>query len=300
MHLGRRSLLAAAALVLSASAISASAQTLSRTFVSRLGDDTNNCSSTAPCASFARAIVQTTANGEVDAIDQGSFGGFTVTGPITIDGGSQAAGVNSGITVNASGATVTLRNLNIQSAVGNSGTQGISLGAGTLHVEKVTISGFANGILVNGGTALTLDHVTSRDNSNSGLFVQTAATVNVHDSNFLNTSAGAGVFLGSGSFSTLRNVVSFGNGTAGVAVDGSGGTAQLALVNSTISSNAGPGLRVGGSSGSGSSVARVTGNSIFLNANAVTIQGGGLVGTYGDNEFGGLITGGSVTSLQKQ
>src|SRR5512146_1982251 len=94
----------------------ASAQA-TRTWVSGVGDDANPCSRTAPCKTFAGAISKTAANGEINAIDSGGFGGVTITKPITIDGGGVLAGIlnagSTGVVVNTTGAndTVILRNL---------------------------------------------------------------------------------------------------------------------------------------------------------------------------------------------
>src|SRR5919206_2968439 len=76
----------------------------SRTWVSGVGDDANPCSRTAPCKTWQGALSKTAAGGEVDALDPGGYGGFTVTKSVTIDGGGGqvasvlVAGVN-GITV---------------------------------------------------------------------------------------------------------------------------------------------------------------------------------------------------------
>src|ERR1700735_5634006 len=58
-----------------------------RTWVSGVGDDANPCSRTAPCKTFAGAIGQTAAGGEIDALDPGGFGEVAITKSITIDGG---------------------------------------------------------------------------------------------------------------------------------------------------------------------------------------------------------------------
>src|SRR2546423_3383293 len=59
----------------------------SRTWVSGVGDDANPCSRTAPCKTFAGAILKTAAGGEIDALDPAGFGALTITKAITIDGG---------------------------------------------------------------------------------------------------------------------------------------------------------------------------------------------------------------------
>src|SRR6202167_4998981 len=87
-----------------------------RTWISGVGDDANPCSRTAPCKTFAGAISKTSTGGEIDALDPGGFGALTITKSITLDGGGgQVASVltvgTPGITINASGAVVILRNL---------------------------------------------------------------------------------------------------------------------------------------------------------------------------------------------
>src|SRR5262245_29587723 len=64
-----------------------------RTWVSGVGDDANPGSRTAPCKTFAGAISKTATGGEIDALDSGGFGVLTITKSITIDGGTNLAGV---------------------------------------------------------------------------------------------------------------------------------------------------------------------------------------------------------------
>src|SRR5678810_525202 len=78
----------------------------SRTWVSGVGDDVNPCSRTAPCKTWAGAISKTAINGEIDALDPGSYGTVTITKSITLEGGEGAgfgattsSGVN-GMTIN--------------------------------------------------------------------------------------------------------------------------------------------------------------------------------------------------------
>src|ERR1700721_2640484 len=86
-----------------------------RTWVSGVGDDANPCSRTAPCKTFAGAISKTATGGEIDVLDPGGFGAVTITKSITIDGYAGLAGVlvsgTNGVTISATGAVVTLRNL---------------------------------------------------------------------------------------------------------------------------------------------------------------------------------------------
>src|SRR5881397_1560243 len=82
----------ALALIALALPASASAQA-SRTWVSGVGDDANPCSRTAPCKTFAGAISRTAANGEINCLDPGGFGGVTITKAITISCEAGTAGV---------------------------------------------------------------------------------------------------------------------------------------------------------------------------------------------------------------
>src|SRR3954470_4780478 len=90
----------------------------SRTWVSGVGDDTNPCSRTAPCKTFAGAISKTAAGGEINALDPAGYGTVIITKSITIDGhntlASLLASATVGVTISA-GATdvVTLRGLSI-------------------------------------------------------------------------------------------------------------------------------------------------------------------------------------------
>jgi len=117
-----------------------------RTWVSGVGDDANPCSRTAPCKTFAGAISKTATLGEINALDNGGFGGVTITKSITIEGGSQIAGVlvsgTNAIVINApTDALVTLRNLDINGV--GTGLIGIKIfAAKTVIVDNCRIYGF--------------------------------------------------------------------------------------------------------------------------------------------------------------
>lgn len=123
-----------------------------RTWVSGVGDDANPCSRTAPCKTFAGAISKTAAGGEIDVLDDGGFGGVTITKSITINGGGHIAGVlvsgagTNGVVINAAATDVViLRGLTF---TGTSGALNAVryLAARYVVVEDSTISGFINGI----------------------------------------------------------------------------------------------------------------------------------------------------------
>ena len=173
-----RSIYSLIAIVVFTIAASSFAQAQStRTWVSGVGDDLNPCSRTAPCKTFSGAIGKTNVNGEIDVIDPGSFGTFTATKSVTVDGGGNFAAIlaNSvtGVTVNLNTtaaldpvATVRLRNLSItgQGSCGSgcgtrTGLRGINVPTTNARIINVTldnviIDGFVNeGVLwaANGG-----------------------------------------------------------------------------------------------------------------------------------------------------
>src|SRR3984885_9548630 len=123
-----------------------------RTWISGVGDDANPCSRTAPCKTFAGAISKTTTGGEIDALDPGGFGALTITKSITLDGGGgQVASIlvsgTSGITVNAAGSVVILRNLRFNGLLNvpntTPGVTGVLIvAAAKVVIEKCDIFGF--------------------------------------------------------------------------------------------------------------------------------------------------------------
>src|SRR5690348_358388 len=92
----RTAIIAAGALALASTFPTAPAQALSdRTFVSGHGSDSNPCSLAAPCRTFAQAITQTNAGGEVAVLDTAGYGSFTISKSISI---INQDGVEAGIT----------------------------------------------------------------------------------------------------------------------------------------------------------------------------------------------------------
>jgi hypothetical protein len=131
--------------------------TVQRTFVSASGSDAQPCSVTLPCRSFAAAIAQTNAGGEVIVLDSGGYGSVTITKSVSIISPPGVyAGVSGlsapGVTVNAGSTdSVTLQGLFIN-------YQGAALGVdfasgGALVLDRCTINGkFAKGVYVYGPT----------------------------------------------------------------------------------------------------------------------------------------------------
>jgi hypothetical protein len=124
-----------------------------RSFVSGTGSDTNNCSRTAACRTFAYAITQTNAGGEITVLDSAGYGPLTIDKSVTI---TNPGGVEAGITaatpsqtalaiVPTSAFVITLRGLTVEG--GGTGLNGIVLGSGapgTLNIIDCVVKDFAN------------------------------------------------------------------------------------------------------------------------------------------------------------
>jgi hypothetical protein len=116
-----------------------------RTFVSGKGSNTNACSLTAPCRTFAKAVSKTDSGGEVVVLNSAEYGPVTITKSISIiapQGLYAAIAVLSGngITINAGTSVVALKGLSIVSQGGDNGIQ--SNAVDTLFVENCSVSGF--------------------------------------------------------------------------------------------------------------------------------------------------------------
>src|SRR5215470_10398257 len=147
----RITLLSTAALV--ATFASTDAYALSnRTFVSGTGNDANPCSLAAPCRSFAGALAQTNAGGEIAILDTAGYGALTIGQAVSIvneEGVEAGITVTSGdgITINAGASdVVNLRGLTL---VGAGGVNGITFNSGaTLNIQYCVIRGFTNNGIV--------------------------------------------------------------------------------------------------------------------------------------------------------
>ncbi len=191
-HYGFTNVIAGAAMTL-ALTVTAQAQN-NRSFVATTGLDTNNCTATAYCRTFVRALAVTNAAGEIVVVNSGGYGAFTITQPVVITAiGIDAsitqttAGQNA-ITINAPG-NVTITGLNLSG--GGTGNEGIYVwNVGVLRLNGMQVQGFANnGIEVTTGTALSIYDSKVNDNGANGL--ATGIPTYVHNTAF-DHNAGAG------------------------------------------------------------------------------------------------------------
>jgi hypothetical protein len=239
-----------AALVLCVYAVPANAQA-TRTWVSGTGNDANACTRSAPCATFSTALSKTVAGGEIDCVDAGGFGTFTINKSITIDCGGAVGSILAngvtGITVNA-GANdkIVLRNLNIQ-----------GLGAGT------------NGIRFTAGFHLTVDNVTITGFTSRGIDVDKGASANVYvrDTRIANVATGIRLFTGLGGVNAQIDNVRIDNASAS-GLEVASGSTIASISNSVITNATGSGLLMSGGGFINASRTTIAKSGIGVNSNA--------------------------------
>ena len=134
--------------------------TAARTFVSGQGADAGSCPAAAPCRTFAFALAQTNAAGEIDVLDPADYGPVIITKAISIvsdsvgAAGIQSAAGGQAITISAGASdAVQLRGLTIDGA-GVGGTGIILLSGGNLEIVNCVVRNFAgNGINIKPSTS---------------------------------------------------------------------------------------------------------------------------------------------------
>jgi hypothetical protein len=197
--------------------ISSAAQAqATRTWVSGVGDDLNPCSRTAPCKTFAGAIVKTQPGGEISVLDPGGYGVVIIRKSITIDGtgmlSSLLASDTTGITIDMtevkdpSLSAVRLRGLSING--GGRGVNGINIKtAGSVSIEDCVIDGFKDSGIRVGAGRVFVRNTTIRNNATAGITV-TAGQAGIADVALVFNGVGL-----AGSVKSLGNVYLFGNKT---------------------------------------------------------------------------------------
>ncbi len=269
------------AIFLAAAQLSAQA---TRTWVSGVGDDANPCSRTAPCQTFAGAIVKTAAGGEINVLDPGDFGAVTIPRAMTIDATGVEAGVmvttGNAITV-AAGATdsVFLRGLDLVGS--GTGIDGIEFSSGLkLTVENCRISGFeARGISIQSGTANAAAFISNtvvHDQLNYGIVIDPPSVTNsvVIDHVQVINSGQNGLGLYPGGTAYVKGSEFSQSGGSGVLATGA---AFLFFDSNDVSSN-GVGLTLAGGASARLSKNNLTGNTVGFNT------AGGVVHSFGNNQ----------------
>jgi hypothetical protein len=290
------SLQAVAAALLACGLFAAPAQAgPNRTWVSGTGTDGGTCAITAPCKTFAFALTQTAAGGEIDVLSPGGFGAVTINHAISIinDGvGVAAIGVSSGnaITITA-GATdsVHLRGLTLTGL--GAGLNGIQFNSGgNLAIENCVIRNFANAglnITPSTSSSFSVSNTIASNNSALGISVQPTGSAVVSGvlSNVTANNNNTGILVAGIGFSLNVTVAGSGasnNSSIGMAAN-TAGTALL--LSNVVASNNNTGIAA-----STSSTVRVGQSVVTGNVTGVFTTGGGVLDSYGDNDINGNTT----------
>jgi hypothetical protein len=270
-----------------------------RTWVSGVGNDVDPGSRTAPRKTFAGAMSVTAIDGEIDALDPGGFGAFTITKSITIDGSGTLASIlasgTHGITINGAGINVRLRGLTINGSGG--GISGIRiLAANKVHVEDCQIFGFTGGVargindLRTAGGFLFVTNTSIRDNAQSGVLIQPSAGSTAIQAFFdrvrIEGNGNAGISASTGSRVTVSNSLIAANTTFGLIAESPIGTSELNVESCVVVAN-GQGIRSNAGATVRISNCHVTGNTSGL------VSPGAFV-TYGNNQISGNGAGNTV------
>lgn len=292
-----------AASVLLASSASAQA---SRTWLSGgAGDDVNPCSRTAPCKTFPGAQSKTATNGTINVIDPGAFGAIHIVKGLTLEASYNFAGVlqsgagQTAIIVNAPGATVTLRNLDIW---GNTvAAHGVRiLAASTVIIENCKIRGFTttgisderttNGLLSVRETTIS-DSYPGGAGTSYGIRVMPAAgmmpTLTVSDSEISGYTNGINLY-GSAKASVVRTVF-HSNARAVTLIN----TSEATLDQATLHANS-IGIRIV----SGATI-RLSETTITAGTYAILADNGAILRSFGNNRIDGnsMENGAGLTNI---
>jgi hypothetical protein len=211
-----------------------------RSFVSGTGLDTNNCSFTAPCRSFAGAYAKTNASGEIDVLDPAGYGSLTINKAISIQAhgfGGITATIGTAITIAAgSSDAITLNGLLIDGT--GTGDFGINITlAGSVQIIDCVIHHFAFGIYyqpTNNPANFLVSNTIASDNATTGIVIApsgaTTTPVTLSGITANNNEFGVAIVTG---YVMIANSVLSNNSNAGLQSDS--GTTWLAK--SVISGN---------------------------------------------------------------
>jgi len=275
-----------------------------RTWVSGVGDDLNTCSRTAPCKTFAGAIVKTAAGGEINVLDPGGFGAVTITKSITISSTFEAGVLtpgSNGITV-FPGLTglppkVILKGLDIEGVNGTGASGFRYFGGGQLIVEDCTINGFGVAGIEVGGTnlnaALSVNNVRISNTPVGIVLYNTVggtSTALINDLQAINIDT-FGVETQTNAFATITNSRFDHTGSALQAENNSNINAEN--VTMTLNTN---GVQVASSN----ATIRISNCDILSNTTGISVTPGGKVISFGNNRIAGNATAGAPTSTVSQ
>ena len=292
------------------SAVPASAQA-TRTFISGVGNDADPCSRTAPCRTFAGAIVKTFINGEINCLDPGGYGTVNITKSITIDctgtlgsdlsSGTTGVIVNIPVSVNDPTRSVRLRGITIN-GTGASGAVGTRTGidgirilqANSVFVEESVIAEFSQqGIEVaaTNNVNLVLNDVTIRNTNVAGVtLATTAGQVVASFNNVRINGTPIGLSAANRVRASIRNVM-LSHNTTGIQTSG--------VDNIVNADNVMISFATTGVLGSAGSTVRISNSVITQNSTGLNANGGSIVSMSGNSVTGNTADGAFTATVPK-
>jgi hypothetical protein len=295
--------------------ISAGAEAQSvRTFVSGHGSDTGICGVGSPCRTFAFALTQTAAGGEITVLDSAGYGTLTINHAVSI---TNEEGVEAAITV-TSGDGITIAagagdvvNLTGITLTGGGGADGITFtSGGTLNIKNCVARGFNNlglNLLPGASSQFNVSDTIVSNNRIAGISVQPAGAGTTTGALFervqmIGNNAGMGVDGGNATGTlqaTATNSDASGNGT-GFAVGSLPGKAvtTLTVANSTVANNS------FGLESTGATTMFVAGSTVSGNTTGFiigSVSGSlGVIKTFGNNNITDTNNSGTLTKVSQQ
>jgi hypothetical protein len=252
------------------------AATANRTWVSHSGTINNAalnppCTATNPCDSFATALGVTNSGGEINCVDNGSYGTVNITQSVTIDCGGQLGAIDVGnnsigVTVNSATAVVKLRNLTI----------------------NADFNGATTGIKIQSAADVTIENCVIQNLNGSGIIVQTSNALQLAVTDTLvakNLGGGGGLSIitsGSGAIGFLLERVraennAFGNISVITGVSGTGAITGVIRDSVIIGSTGSPGILASTSVNNSPITVSLDHTHVANNATGVVSQGGAAV-----------------------
>jgi Right handed beta helix region len=283
----------------------AQAQPFSQTFVSGTGDNSNPCTRSSPCLTFAGAFNKTLPHGEINCLDSGPFGGMFINGSVTVrctgvEGGSLVSSPTNGILIQAESTdVVVIEGLDFEGlAQGDNGIQIIS--AGSVTIRNCRIAGFGaaspsgNGIFVQNTNSMELLVVDSviENNANAGVYLQPQtgstnllATINRVQINNNKFGVVADGTMTSGKINgTVRDSTVGNNSQNGITASATTASNDVLIVdNVSVIDNGNNGLAASGSTAG----LLVSNSTIFGNAGGIHTANSASIVSYGNSRLNG-------------
>ena len=288
----------------------------SQTYVSAtLGSDANPCTYISPCLTFAAALAQTTAGGEIIVLDPGDFGPVTITKAVSIYAdavsvaGTMPSPGTSGIVVSAgAGDMVYLRGLTFD-GVNASGTSGIVFSSGArLQIENCVVQDFTtSGITFSPGagsatTPLLVVRNTTILNNATGFLIQPTGGIAVNAVLrwlHIDSNTGEGLRVdGTGGSGAINVIVtdSTASFNASNGIDAVSGPGHVTVIVRRVTAvlNGSTGIQSNQTSGGTANVI-VNGSTLYANAIGIQATGGASLLTDANNQVTGNASNGSFT-----